>query len=209
MSVALILFSLTALCLGTFGWLWLSAGLRHTGWRGVAGRLAVQVSGLCLLWGVLRGQPTYGLFMAMFPPVSVVPLVQLVPFGDFASRLMWAVAPVAGGVLTLCLVIPGLRIWALGLTVLAAMATGLVVGEGASQVAMCETAAQRGLGSFQRNGLMWSLANAPSEYQFGLHALATDGDRTLGWSYQAMDWYVVPENTVSNVAAGDIFICAP
>ena len=37
MSVALILAGLALTCVGIFGWLWLCAGFRAAGWRGVAG----------------------------------------------------------------------------------------------------------------------------------------------------------------------------
>lgn len=193
MSIALILLSLAALCLGTFGWLWLCAGLNRDGWRGVVGRLAVQVSGLGLIYGFMRGQPMDGLFLAMFPPLGVIPLVQLVEFWAFASQVLWAAVPYAGAVLLIFLAVRQLRVWAVGAAGLALLVAGVILGDSISRAAMCDTAAAQGFTSFQRNGLMWSLANAPQEFQFDLHARAEAGGQVLGWSYSTMGWYVVPD----------------
>jgi hypothetical protein len=209
MSVALILLSLAALFLGTFGWLWLCAGLRRDGWRGVVGRLAVQVSGLGLIYGFMRGQPMDGLFLAMFPPLGVIPLVQLVEFRAFASQVLWAAVPYAGAVLVVFLAVRQLRVWAIGAAGVALLVAGVILGDGISRAAMCEAAAARGLASFQRNGLMWSLANAPQEFQFDLHARVEAGGQVLGWSYSTMDWYVVPDAAVQNVGSGPTVDCGP
>lgn len=207
MSVALILLSLAALCLGSFGWLWLCAGLRREGWRGVVGRLAVQVSALCLIYGILRGQPMSGLFIAMFPPLAVIPVVQLVPFGLFAGQVLAAAAPYAGAVLVVFLALGRLRVWTPGAAGLTLLVAGVIFGEGISRAAMCEAAAAQGVASFQRNGLMWSLANAPQEFQFDLHARAEAGGQVLGWSYSEMGWYVVPAGAAENVGSGAMTDC--
>jgi hypothetical protein len=207
MSVALILLSLAALCLGSFGWLWLCAGLRREGARGVAGRLAVQVSGLCLIYGLMRGQPMNGLFIAMFPPLAVIPVVQLVQFGEFAGQVLRSAAPYAGAVLVIFLAVRRLRVWAVGAAGVALLLAGVILGDGISRAAMCEAAAAQGFASFQRNGLMWSLANAPREFQFDLHAKAEAGGQVLGWSYSAMGWYAVPDRAVRNVGSGERITC--
>ena len=72
---------------------------------------------------------------------------------------------------------------------------------------MCEAAAAQGFASFQRNGLMWSLANAPQEFQFDLHARAEAGGQVLGWSYSEMGWYVVPAGAAQNVGSGAMTDC--
>ena len=207
MSVALILLSLAALFLGICGWLWLCAGLRRDGWRGVAGRLAVQVSGLLLAYGLLRGQPTNGLFMAMFPPLGVISVVQLLPFEQFAGQVLRAAAPYAGAVLVIFLAVGRLRVWAIGAAGVVLLGAGVILGDGISRAAMCDAAAARGVASFQRNGLMWSLANAPQDFQFGLHAMALSGGQVLGWSYAEMGWYVVPERAAQNVGSGATTEC--
>jgi hypothetical protein len=207
MSVALILLSLAALCLGTFGWLWLCAGLRREGWRGLVGRLAVQVSALCLIYGLMRGQPMSGLFIAMFPPLAVIPVVQLMPFGVFAGQVLAAAAPYAGAVLVVFLAVGRLRVWAPGAAGVALLLAGAILGDGISKAAMCDAAAAEGFASFQRNGLMWSLANAPQEFQFDLHARAEAGGQVLGWSYSEMGWYVVPAGAAQNVGSGAMTDC--
>lgn len=203
MSVALILLSLAALCLGTFGWLFLCAGLRRDGWRGVVGRLAVQVSLLVLIYGVLRGQPVNGIFMAVFSPLAVVQVVNLLPQAEFAGRVLWAAAPYGVAALVACLIIGRLRIWAPGVAGVVLLVAAVIAGEGISREAMCSTA--RGFDSFARNGLMWSLANAPRDWQFDVHALAEVDGQVLGWSYATMDWYAMPET--ASVGSGEVFTC--
>lgn len=207
MHAALILLTLAALGLGTLGWLVICAGFRREGWRGTAGRLAVQVSLLVLIYALLRGQPVNGVFMAMFAPLAVVQLVQLVPFGEFAGRLLWAALPFAGVALLVCLSVARLRMWTPVVAGSVTLVAAVIAGEGISKAAMCEAAARRGFDSFARHGVLWSLTNAPQEFQHGLHALAEAGGQVLGWSYADMDWYAVPDRAVANVGSGAAFTC--
>ncbi len=189
--------SMLVLCIGVAGWLWVCAGLRRSGWRGVAGRLAVQVSALCLAYGVLRGQPMPGLFMALFPPLAVVFNAQLAGFGAFLVPLAWAVLPYAAGVAVVALALRPLRPWASGLAGLAAVIAVPFVGEPISRAAMCKAAALQGFDSFRRLSLADSLASGSVEP----HAIAEVGGQAMGWSYLSMDWYRVP-------AGGDVRIMA-
>ncbi len=207
MSVALILLSLAALCVGIFLWVWLCGQFHAAGWRGVVGRLALQLSGLCLIYGVLRGQPLNGVFMAVFPPLAVPQLMAFVPYRLFLSQLIWPVLGSTVLVFLLALAVRRLRDWAAGLGLLAGLVAGVVAGDQVSQTAMCETAAARGFSTFQRNGLFTSLAGAPREFQFDLHAMAEHDGAALGWSYRDMDWYVIPTDAQRNVAGGESFTC--
>lgn len=195
MSVALILLSLAALCLGIFGWLWLCAGFRRGGWRGALGIAALQLSGLCLVYGILRGQPMAGLYTATFPPLAVAELVSLAQFPGLLGELAWKVAPYAVVVLVGCLALRFLRVWAAGLAVLAAMIAVVGLGDQVSREAMCEAAARHGLTSFQRSGFAWSLS-AGQETAGGVHGFANVAGRRLGWSYRAMDWFELPKDSV-------------
>ena len=195
MTVALILLSLAALCLGTFGWLWLCAGFRRGGLRGALGVAALQVSGLCLVYGILRGQPMAGLYTATFPPLAVVELVSLAQFPQLLADLAGKVAPYAAAVLVGCLALRPLRVWAPGLGVLAAMIAVVVLGDQVSRDAMCQAAARHGLTSFQRSGFAWSLS-AGQETAGTVHGFGEVGGRRLGWSYRAMDWFELPKDSV-------------
>jgi hypothetical protein len=189
-TVALILLSLAALCLGVFGWLWLAMGFRRGGWRGGLGMAALQLSGLCLLWGLLHGAPMVGLYKAVLPVLAVPDLVQLAGFRGFLAEVMWPALPWAAGVLALALAWRDTRPWAPGLAAAALMVGALVLGEGVSQRFMCAGAAEAGLIGLQRIPFAESLSrNGPAGY----HALARDsGGRAWGWSYRAMAWYALP-----------------
>ena len=72
---------------------------------------------------------------------------------------------------------------------------------------MCRAASRHGITTFNRNSFGWSLSNAPTEWQWEIHALAAkpDGQR-LGWSYAARDWYVIPDEAPAMVG-GAAFTC--
>lgn len=195
------------ICLGIFGWLWLCAGFRYGGWRGVVGTIALQISAVCLVFGLLRGQPLVGLFTAMFPPLAVAELAQTRPFLPFLRLLAWGVFPYAGVVLVLCLAYRPLRAWSLGIAAGVGLAAALFVGEHISQTAMCAAAAKRGFEQFDRSSFASSVADAPQRSQFEVHAKAEVSGQTLGWSYRAMDWYVIPPRALANVSGGEAYVC--
>ena len=204
-----LLLSVVGLFLGVFGWLWLCAGFRLGGWRGVAGTLALQVSGICLVYGLLRGRPMFGVFTAMFPPLAVVEVAAAGRYSIFLRALMWGVAPYAGVVLVLCLAHRPLRRWSLGITLLSALIAAEYVGDQISQTAMCTTAARRGFYRFDRTSFATSLTLAPQPLNFDIHAKAGVGGQTLSWTYSAMDWGVLPPAIAQNVHAGGPFTCPP
>ncbi len=117
------------LFVGISGWLLLCGGASKPGWRGVCGALALQISAVCLIYGVLRGSPDNGLFMALFPPLEVVELAQFGRYTRFMTLLAAGIAPYAVVVLVLCLAWRPLRRWSLVLTATAAMAAALFVGD--------------------------------------------------------------------------------
>ena len=195
MSVVLILLSLVALFAGIFGWLWLCAGVRGSGWRRVLGIAALQVSGLCLAYGVLRGQPMAGVFRALFPPLALADVAGLVEYPQLLAALVWPVAPWAVAVLVVALALRPLRLWAPGLALLAALVGGVVLGDQVSVKAMCLAAVGRGFEQVQRTGFAESLARG-REVPGALHGFAEVGGQRLGWSYRRMDWYVVPKDSV-------------
>ena len=193
MSAVLILLSLAALCLGIFGWLWVCAGFRRGGWRGAAGIAALQVSGLSLAYGVMRGQPLTGLYMAMFPPLALAQGMAVTQFPALLTLLVRAVAlwAAAAAVLVLALAIRPLRVWAPGLALASALVGGVVLGDRIVEDAMCQAAARRGINAFNRMGFAESLTR-DWERPLTPHAMAETGAMRLGWSYRMMDWYELP-----------------
>lgn len=206
MGVALILGGLALTCLGIFGWLWLAGGVLRPGWRGILGALALQLSALCLVYGMIRGQPLNGLFLAMFPPLAVTEAVRAAPFLPFLTDVARSTAPYAGAVLLVSLAVPRLRRWALGLTLTSALIAAGVVGDRVSLNAMCQAAATRGITSFARNSFFWSLANAPREWQWEIHARAEVNGTPLGWSYRSLGWYAIPARA-SDEVTGAVVTC--
>lgn len=207
MAIVFILLSLVAVLVAISGWLWLCAGFHRAGWRGLAGTLALQLSGVCLAYGVIRGQPMSGVFTAALPPLAAAQVIGFVPFQAFLSAVARGVAPFAGGALVLCLIVPRLRVWSLGVTLMVALIAALFVGDRVSLAAMCQAATARGFTEFQRNSFMWSVANTPQEPQFELHAAAQVGEQRMGWSYAQMDWYVIPQSAAQNVGSGPKVSC--
>ena len=207
MGIGLILGGMALICLGIFGWLWLCAGFRYGGWRGVLGTMALQVSAVCLVYGLLRGQPLVALFTAMFPPLAVVQIAYALQFLTFLQPLAWGVAPYAGVVLALCLAYGPLRKWSVGIALVTALVAVPFVGDVISQRALCAAAAKRGVNHFERTTFASSLADAPRALQFEVHAKAETNGQALGWSFRAMEWYVIPPEAVANVTGGDPFTC--
>lgn len=204
MGVGLILVGLALTCFGIFGWLWLCAGFRAGGWRGLAGHLALQLSAVALIYGVVRGQPINGVFLASFPPLALVNLAGFSNFSSFLGAVAWGVLPYAAVSLAVSLIWRPLRAWALGVTLAGSLVAAVFVGDRVSQAAMCQTAALHGVTSFQRNAFLTSLAETPRDIQITLHA-ALPAQR-LGWSYRAMDWYPIPVS-VQGFDAGEAFSC--
>ena len=207
MSIGLILLSLAVLFLGMSGWLWLCAGFRRGGLRGALGLAAVQVSGLCLACGILRGQPLAGLYTAAFPPLAAVQLVALAQPPGLLAALLWRGLPYAAAVLVAGLAVRRLRVWTPLLAGLALMIAAALSGDQVSKEAMCRAAAARGIHQFQRNSFASSLTAGPGT-QGAVHALATAGERRLRWSYRLMDWYPLPDGVPVAIPETSV-VCAP
>jgi hypothetical protein len=206
MQLALILAGLALTGLGVFAWLWLCAGIGSDGWRGAAGKAALQLSALGLAYGLVRGQLLSGIFYAAFPPLTALPLSLMRPFAAFLTPLALASAPYAAAILLLALMWRPTRAWAPGLAGLVLLLAAVVLGEGASQTAMCDAARIHGFTRFQRNAFDWSLFNTPQEWQFEIHALASKDGQNFGFSYRTLDWYLIPPETNAEVI-GPAFTC--
>lgn len=207
MGIGRVLGGMVLICLGIFGWLWLCAGFRYGGKRGAIGTLALQMSAVCLVYGLLRGQPLVALFTAMFPPLAVVQVIYARQFLPFLGLLAWGVAPYAGAALVACLMYRPLRVWSVGLALMTALVAAPFVGDGISQRAMCAAAKKRGFDRFDRTTFASSLTDTPQDLQLQVHAKAKASGQILAWSYRAMDWYVIPPSTAPDVTGGDSFTC--
>ena len=206
MTVVLILTGLAVTCLFMFGWFSLLAGFRRGGRLGAFGIAAVQISGLCLAYGTVRGQPMGGLFMAAFPPLALVKLAEAARFWPFLSQLALAVAPYGAIALLAALAAPRLRVWSPGLALLAALVAAVFVGDHVSKDAMCKAAARRGFATFARNSFSWSLADSGQAPVLDLHALRHLNNDRWGWSYRDLDWYAISPETLP-VRGGEEFTC--
>lgn len=206
MGLALLLVGLVLICVFIFGWLWLCAGYRKGGWRGVVGKGALQLSAVCLIYGIVRGQPLNGLFFAVLPPLSWTEVAKARKFLPFLTVVAWRTAPYAAAGFVAGLVIRPLRVWTLGLTLVSTLIAVVFVGDTSSKAAMCQSAAERGFTTFDRNSFAWSLANTPVEWQWEIHALAQSGGKRLGWSYRDMDWYIIPDDAAA-IVTGPPFTC--
>lgn len=189
------------------GWVWLWLGLFRPGWRGRIAALAIQLSIVAFAYGVLRGGPIIGLSAAVFPPSILSAFLGLGKYAAFLEQPLRFAGPVALGVLALCLSVSRLRWWSVAPALLAGLGTMVAVGERVSREAMCREASARGVTTFQRHSLLWSLNNAPREWQFEIHAVASLDGKTLGWSYREMTWYDIPEGAAGNVEDAPDFIC--
>ncbi len=206
MVAALILIGLALTFVCIFGWLWLCAGAVRRGWRGAIGKLAFQLSGVCLAYGMIRGSFFAGVFLALFPPLAFSEIAKIAPFLPFLKEVAKQSAPYGVIALAVCLVTPPLRIWTLGLTLGATLIAAGFVGDAVSKQAMCQSAAKLGFTTFARNSFWWSLANAPMELQVEIHARADVNRQRLGWSYRDLDWFVIPD-TASDDVTGPTFTC--
>lgn len=189
------------------GWIWLCAGFRKAGARGIVGAVALQVSVVALVFGLLVAHPVAALVLAMFPPLMIFNIHDYLWFDLFLSQIMPMAATVGLVVLVLCLAVPRVRRWTLVPALLAFLAAGMVVGERVSQREMCRAAAAAGISEFRRNTLLWSLRNAPREFQVAVHALADSGGQRRGWSYHRMGWYDIPATATVEVDAR-LFDCS-
>lgn len=183
-------------------WLWLILCIRKQGWLRIVGAIALQLSFVAFVFGLMVGEGAY--LNALFPPLFFPQFLQ-VWFGDnaFVSALRPAAAIAGGVTLAVCLIISRIRIWCVAPSLLVALFTGIVIGESMTKQAMRETAASRGIEVLARKSLWWSLRNAPREYQWELHAEGKLQDQLLGWSYREMNWYPIPDAARANVGVSD------
>lgn len=182
-------------------WLWMCRGVAGEGLRRLFGALAIQISAVVFVFGLITGQGVSAVLFALAPPFALV-LFQTFQWFHLLVEQIALPAGVAGLlVLVAFLAVPRLRVWSVAPSFLAMLATAIVVGEGVSQRAMCAKAEALGITEFKRNSLLWSLFNAPREFQFEVHAKAEMAGRRLAWSYREMDWYDVPANALADVFA--------
>lgn len=116
----------------------------------------------------------------------------------FASGVLICALPVTAFAIVAGALV-GLRLSLVTVALVSLMAAAIGAGELRSRAAMCQEALALGVTGIKRNSRLWSLANAPREFQFELHAeLWRDGQR-YGWSYGEMAWYLIPDNVWGQV----------
>lgn len=198
---------LAILILPVAGWLWLCLGVLKSGIRSVFGAVAIQLSLVAIVFGLLIGSPLGALIVALAPPLVLFSPFNFLQFGLFFSMVLPIALSCGAIVLGIFLSLPGLRLWSVAPALLAVLSTGIVVGEHVSKREMCRTAEASGIVEFRRRTLLWSLQNVPEEFQFDIHAAAEVGGRRMGWSYREMGWYEIPAEAWGEVD-GPYFDCA-
>lgn len=189
-------------------WVWLCLGLRKSGWRYALGAIAIQFSIVAFVLGLIKGQSFGALFGALSPPMELIFTDYYSKFELFLSHVL-PIAFAVGIVVFACLfLIPKFRLWSIAPSLLAVLIAAVFVGERVSKDAMCASAKEIGLDQFRRNTLLWSLANAPEEFQFEIHAAGEIGKRRMGWSYREMHWYEIPPDAWGDVDT-KVFDCSP
>lgn len=207
MGLLLILATLVALCLGIAGWLWLAGGALRGGWRGALGIAALQASGLCLIWGMVKGAPLVGLYTALFPPLALFDLARLSDLGAFLAPVLGVIWPWGLGALAAALLWRPLRPWAPGLGLAGLMLAGAALSEGVSVRLMCEAARTRGLSELRRVTVLESLSFAARGEARPVHGLAKGPDGAIwAWSYGSADWFPLPPE-VNLTGAPQPFTC--
>ena len=125
-------------------WIWLCLGFRKTGLRGVLGKGALQLSGVCFFFGVIQGGLFDAVVTAAFPPVLWWSLRWYGHFQPFLTELAWRVWPYGAAALLGALALKRFRGWSVGIAFGAALIAALFVGDQVSWEQMCEAAAKRG-----------------------------------------------------------------
>ncbi len=151
----------------------------------------MQISGLCLVYGLMRGQVMAGIFQAALPPLALVGPDSPLFFTRLIGRLVGPLALWGGAALGLALVFRRLRPFAPGLAVLAGVIGALWSSDGVGQRAMCAAASAHGITQFRRHGFVPDMAGDHAG-PGGVHGLALVGGKRHAWSYRAMDWYELP-----------------
>lgn len=179
----------------------------HGKWPGeLVASVLLQITGVFAVTALLTGEPSLLLLVG-------VPELGLAWIFDIAQRWWDFLAPSAVlptiGTALLCAALfwKGFGRYVIGLGGLFWLATFLVVGDVRSKSQMCATARALGVTQIKRNSLLWSISNAPREFQIELHAEIVRDDARLGWSYGEQDWYRVPDTIFARVAHDAVTIC--
>ncbi|MFY0618920.1 hypothetical protein [Shimia sp.] len=205
----LTLIAFGVLALSAIFWVWLCLGIRKRGLRRSLAIGAIQISIVTALYALIRG--AYGeAFLNLFGPLPAAyfMIANASKFTHFVSH--FAIAGLACFIVSslLSILVKATRPWFFGIATIVALLGMIVAAESVSKTAMCEAATQAQLGDFQRNTFYWSLANAPREFQFQIHALAIVDDKAFGWSYRKLDWYEIPHAAQINVwVSGETASC--
>jgi hypothetical protein len=171
-------------------WIWLCLGIAKTGVRRVLAAIALQLSFVTAVFGLLHGHGPHAFLEALLPPVALpLSFGYLASFKLFLSQILPTAAAVGVLVFLALLAVPKVRIWAIAPAMLAFLFAATVVGERVSQRAMCSTAKEAGINEFWRGPLTWaSLQQEGRDFGTYFHAVAEVNGKRLGWSYETMSW---------------------
>lgn len=206
MPLLLVCVAILALICWLIIWAWLIFGIRKNGYRKAAGLVSVQIATIAVIYGLLRGGIEAGLFLILFPFWVFLEFDRLVLFFQIINRDLLYVVSLTLLALILFVSFKKTRIWAFGAACGALLFSTIVAAELNSRRQICMAAERYGVTAVHRNNILWSIKNAGAEWQWGFHAAIDVEDKSLAWSYQAMDWYEVPA-TVGATKPRHILTC--
>jgi len=146
---------------------------------------AITLSIIAATLSILRGRFFDAVIGALFPPVLLLELANLYRFQSFLLEpLVWSFCASLFFFIPLFLTRNILRHLSLFLSFCVFMVVFLAMAERNSRSAMIAGAKEIGASTFERHSFLWSLRNAPREFQFEVHALARVKGQSFIWSYR-------------------------
>lgn len=173
-------------------WAWLIFGIRKSGYRRAAGFVSVQIAVIAMLCGLFRGGIEAGLSFALFPFLFLLDFKRLALFFNTVNGNLVYIVSSTLLFFVFFLAFKKTRVWSVGAACGALLFSTLVAAELNSRRQICAAAERYGVTDVHRNNILWSIRHAGAEFQWGFHAAIDVENKSLAWSYQAMDWYEVP-----------------
>lgn len=190
------------------GCIWLCVGLSKSGLRRTLALVTFQITLVVFCYNLLRTDLLNSFLFSIFPLPSLFSIFQSANlFSSFIlSVAMW---PLLFGTLAIfvSLLFQKSRPWSGTVGVLVVLSALVLAGESRSKELMCATAKDLGTDKLFRNSLLWSLQNAPEEFQFEVHAITKVNGQRWAWSYRELNWYPLNSKTNAKVVNPE-FRCA-
>ena len=193
--------SLLYLLLAIASWVFVFRWYSKTGWRGRAVSVWLQLMSVFIIYYALRGQGDNVLssLAGLFPLHFVFEIRRIVQFEELFFEILPYVIALVFASFLLLYIFKKLRVFAVVIVTLSSLVGAVFGGDYVSKNAMCVSVKRQGLDSFGRHSFLFSLANAPRDFQNNLHAGLKVDNKRFGWSYKEMDWYLIPANVWGDI----------